>query len=448
MLVACMPNMKKNQVSSIHIPSYLEESMNHDALNKLPYRAWWQEFKDPQMDQLIDKALLYNNDITVAKQSIHIAQAELQTIRLNWLPGVSILSGFSQNPALGNPGVFYGILPSYYVNFVTLYFQQKQAEFALQRSKSYYLGVRLTVMGQVISSYFSLLAWQHQLALLQQIEHDDKALLTSVGLAKRQGLANNQQLLTLNSQLQDVLGMQKQVQSNIVASENALRYLINEPPGQIQLNHLFTSLPSKAVPLNKINARVILRRPDVMVASAALRAACSGINVAESQLFPSENLAYFFGKASLNGSFKSPTHSAPYADAYATFNVSPSLLGRIFTSKAIFNKAIADYNKVIQNALLLIANSIVANEKLMEKYNEDLQSFLSLKKRYQLQENLYRKGLISHNDLLVNRIEINQQDLKLTISKLEQLFSVISLYEELAAGVLYQGPQGQPLLTG
>lgn len=436
-LVACMPSTKNSRLTSIPIPDYLKDSSNHHALNQLPYQAWWQDFKSPLLNQLVDKALLYNNNVVIAKRSIHVAHTELQTIRLNWLPGLNILMGFSQDPALGNPGVFYGVLPSYYQNFVALYFQQKKAEFVLQRAKAYYLGVRLTVIGEVISSYFSLLAWNHQLTLLKQIEQDYKELLASLEIAKKQGLANNLQLLTLTSQLQSILGQQKQVQNNIIASENALRYLINQPPGKIKSSQLFINLPSKAVPLNKINTQVMLRRPDVMVALTSLLAACSGINVAESQLLPALTLDYFWGKASLNGTFKSPTHSAPYGDMYATFNLSPSIFGQIITSKATFNRSLAEYNKTIQNALRLIANSIAANQKLMAKYHEDSLSLISLRKRYQLQQDLYRKGLISHNDLLYSRIEINQQDYRLTISKLEQLFSVISLYEELAAGIFY-----------
>ncbi|KTC93447.1 outer membrane efflux protein [Legionella cincinnatiensis] len=436
-LVACMPSAKNSQLSSIYIPAHLRDSSN-DALNRLPYQAWWEDFKDPLLNQFVAKALLYNNNVTIAKRSIHVAQAELQTIRLNWLPGLNVLMGFAQDPALGNPGVFYGVLPSYYQNFVALYFQQKKAEFILKRAKAYYLGVRLTVIGEVMGSYFSLLAWNHQLALLKQIEQDNKKLLVALKIAKKQGLANNLQLLTVTSQLQSILGLQKQAQNNIIASENALRYLINQPPGKIKSRTSFMHLPSKAVPLNKINTQVILRRPDVMVALTSLLAACSGVNIAESQLLPALTLDYFWGKASLNGTFNNPTHSAPYGDMYATFNLSPSLFGQILTSKAIFNRSLAEYNNVIQNALRLIANSIAANEKLMAKYKEDYLSLAAVKKRYQLQQDLYAKGLISHNDLLYSRIEINQQAYQLTISKLEQLISVICLYEELAAGILYQ----------
>ncbi len=436
-LVACMPSAKNSRLSSIYIPTYLRDSSN-DALNRLPYQAWWEDFKDPLLNQLVEKALLYNNNVTIAKRSIRVAQAELQTIRLNWLPGLNVLMGFAQNPALGNPGVFYGVLPSYYQNFVALYFQQKKAEFILKRTKAYYLGVRLTVIGEVTGSYFSLLAWNHQLVLLKQIEHDNEKLLVSLKIAKNQGLANDLQLLTVTSQLQSILGLQKQVQNNIIASENALRYLINQPPGKIKSRKSFINLPSKAVPLNKINTQVILRRPDVMIALTSLLAACSGVNIAESQLLPALTLDYFWGKASLNGTFSNPTHSAPYGDMYATFNLSPSLFGQILTSKAIFNRSLAEYNNVIQNALRLIANSIAANQKLMAKYHEDYLSLAALQKRYLLQQDLYAKGLISHNDLLYSKIEINQQAYQLTISKLEQLISVIRLYEELAAGILYQ----------
>lgn len=436
LLPSCSLNMN-NQAKSIHIPAFLQDKDHQDALNQLPYQAWWKGFNAPELDRLIDKALIHNNDITIAKQSIRVADAELKTIRLNWLPGVEALAGFSQNPALGTPGAFYGILPSYYLNFFKLYFQQKTAEYKLQRSKAYYLGVRLTMIGQVVSSYFSLLAWHHQLMLLNQIERDNRRLLESIGVAKTQGLANNLQWLTIKRQLQEVKGLQKQVQTNIVASENAVHYLINEPPGRVKLDQSFQHLVSEAVPLNKINVQVILHRPDVMVAWASLQAACSGINVSESQWLPSLSLDYFAGKASFNGTLNNPTSSASYSDAYATFNLSPTLFGQVATSKAIFKKSLAEYNNVIQNALRLIGNGIVANQKFMEKLTADRYAYDALRRRYQLQQALYHQGLISHNDLLYARIALDQQDFKLTMSKLDQLLSANYLYQELAGGIFY-----------
>lgn len=435
-LVACIPNEKDTRLNSNLIPNYLNELGNHHALNRLPYQAWWTDFNDPHLNQLVAKALCYNNDVTIARNSIQVAHAQLNTIRLNWLPGVAVLTGFSQNPALGNPGVFYGILPSYYLNFFTLYFQQKTAELSLKRTKAYYLGTRLTVIGEVVSSYFSLLAWTRQLTLLARIERDYKKLLISLEIAQKQGLTNNIQILTVMSGLQQVSGQYKEIQSNMSVSENALHYLMNEPPGALKPGISLIGLPSKPVPYHKINLQVIVNRPDVMVALASLQAASSGVSVTTSQLLPSMTLDYLGGKASLNGSLSSPTSTVRYNDAYATFNVSPSIFGTIFTSKAIFRRSLAQYNKVIQNALRLIANSIDTHQKLTTKYHQDYSSFLSLKRRYRLEEALYHQGLISHDELLYQRIALNQQDYKLTVSKLEQLISVVRLYEELAAGIL------------
>lgn len=437
MLTSCLPHSKKNVPVPV-IPAYLNETNHNAMLNQLPCRAWWQAYQDPELNQLVDKALSYNNDITIAKQSIRVAQAELKTIQLNWLPGVSFLMGYSQNPAFGNPGVFYGVLPSFYQNIFMLYYQQKKAQYLLQRSRDYYLGVRLAVIGQVVNSYFSLLGWHQQLQLLTQMEHDTAVILASIRTTQTKGLANQRQWLTVNNQLQEIRGLKKQLQSNLVASENALHYLLNESPGHILVKRSLTSIPSHAVPIEKINVQVLLRRPDMAVAVDSLRAACSGVSIASSQLLPAVTLDYLAGQASMDGTFKIPTHYPRYSDLYATFDLSPTIIGQIMTNKAIFHKSLAEYQNVLQNALRVVANSLDVNEKAMAKWLRDDAAYQSIKKRYQLQEKLYQQGLISHNDLLASRIELNQQAFKLTLSKLAQLSSVVGLYQELAAGILYQ----------
>ena len=49
----------------------------------VPEMAWWGRFRDPLLQQLVDKALDRNNDIQAAVGGVYKARAILQQIQMN-----------------------------------------------------------------------------------------------------------------------------------------------------------------------------------------------------------------------------------------------------------------------------------------------------------------------------------------------------------------------------
>lgn len=422
---------------SINLPSDIKTSNNNLQLNNLSNFAWWHQFNDMQLNKLIDIALINNNDIDLASKNIAIAQAQLNQIELGWIPGVNMVAGFSQNPGFGNPGVFYGIQPSYITNLFTTYYAQKQAKYDLQLANITRFGVKLTVISQITASYFSLLTWQANLKILQQQKADYKQLVAIAVSVKKLGLSNDVKITTLKSKLYQVTGKIQVAEKNIVDSENAIHYLINKSPGVVTTDKQLNQINSNIIVFRKINVKTIAKRPDVMYAFKKLESTGVGINVSASQLLPSLDFDYFTGQASLNGTFANPSKAAAFADAYTQLNITPATFGSINVGRKVFQREVTNYNKVIQNALREVSNSIDANEKLSFKYIADKQALKAMINNYHLQQDKYNQGIVNKVLLLNAQIQVNDLELDLNTSKLEQLVSIIMLYQQLAGGYNY-----------
>lgn len=359
-LYSCSTLPSDYKEPAINVPDNIKDANNSSALANLPYLAWWQKFNEPILNRLTESALIYNNDLQIATQNIEVAQAQLDTIELGWIPGLNLYAGFSQNPVLTNPGMFAFVQPNYITNFFTTYYQQKQAKYNLEQVKALKLGVKLTVIGQITAAYFSLLAWQKQLNILLDKQQNYQKLIEITQKAQSVGLANSLQITSLQSQKQIVDGEINKVEKNIVASNNAIRFLINKEPGEIKTDKSIDQINGEIITYKKINVKVIANRPDIMSAFRNLEAVSTGINVTASQLLPSVDIDEFAGVASLNGKIALPNQTANFGDTYALVSISPQTFGSINADKEIFRREVINYNKTIQNALKDVANSIDA----------------------------------------------------------------------------------------
>ena len=79
---------------------------------------WWQQFDDPTLNELVDKALLYNNDIQMAMANVEAAEGELKRVKLHWIPEVDAIGGYSSWPDSGFPGVVVAVVPRFSLIFL------------------------------------------------------------------------------------------------------------------------------------------------------------------------------------------------------------------------------------------------------------------------------------------------------------------------------------------
>ncbi|ARB93754.1 TolC family protein [Legionella longbeachae] len=429
-VTGCHRNVEQ-QVST-PLKKFPSSTKAYKPVNNLPYTAWWKQFHDLELNQLIETGLKNNMDIHIAIGNVQQAQGELQQIKLSWIPTLKLFAGYSTNPALGIPGAFYGVWPYYVLNIMQLYTQQKQATYNLQVYQAAVDGMRLALIGQITTAYFTLIAQMEQLRLLQQLDNDLKSLIALSQQDIKIGLVNEIDLAQLQSDEQIIAAQIKPILHNIVFSENALRFLINEIPGRVKNNNNFATLDFTRFKPGSLPATVLNNRPDMKMAEYALKASRIKISVAYSNFFPALQLDDFLGEVS------SP-HStfAQSVDTYVNWTIAPSVLGNVAASKGAYHAKVAEFEKTVKRILKEVDTDYSANKRMNEQFVAYAQAEEDYRRKYKLQQGLLKTGLISYKDLLQSKIYLDNLALTTNQAKLELAMSLVALYQDLAGGYAY-----------
>lgn len=428
---ADLPNVDKPS-------NFRSATLATSQIESLPYLAWWQQFNDDNLNNLIESGLKSNLDINIALSNLEQARGQLRQVQLSWIPFINLYSGFSSNPSFGDIGTFYGAWPQYIINIAQQIEMQKQAKYNLQMQTAMVDGVRLTLIGQISASYFSLIAQERQLELLEQLNQD---LQTIVNLAVQEikiGVKDNIQLDGLRSQQNLVQAQIAIVKHNIVLSHNSISYLLNQNPHDIKNKNNFNKLDFAKFKPSSMPATVLQNRPDIKIAEYALQASHSGVGVAYGGLFPTLQLDSFFGSGSGGGTLGSPNIYSPMQDAYINWGINPATFGEIEARKGAYQAQVYAYIQTVRKVLRDVDNSLSANNQYNSNYLKTSAALSNLQNKYSLQEGLYKTGIMSYPTLLQSKVDVDNLELTANQAKLQQALALVNLYQELAGGYKYE----------
>jgi NodT family efflux transporter outer membrane factor (OMF) lipoprotein len=423
------------------------------AVDKLPYWVWWKGFNDPDLDRLIEEALKNNLTIAAAIANMEAAQAELNTVKLNWLPFVNVFGGYvsgdSNNTftqlgtlgAIAGSGAFLAVIPQYTLNLFRNYAMQKQSGYMLEMSKAEVLSIRLAVIAQVTGAYFTYLAQLELLDELNNMKSDVDELIRITGNMKKMGMATDMGISDLRAEQRIISGQIALAKRNLAASQNAVRFLINQPPGGFESANSFSAInPGQVIPGN-LPVNIIESRPDIMKAEEALKAANTGVSVVSSNLLPSVNLNYFFAKTDSsinNNSITELETNQNYWAATGAWTISPGMFGQVEVNKATFKAAVASYSNIVNAALHEVDNALSANNSLNLKMIDDSKALEEIEQSNKLKASLVKKGLLSESILIAARMESRLLEIDITLTKLQQLITLVNLYQSLGGGYNYK----------
>ena len=406
--------------------------------------AWWKSFHDKQLDELIAVALKNNTSIEQAIGNITQAAGSLQQVQLAWVPIVgaevaqsssSSSSSSTSYTSLSSNGYAAGLVPSYSLNIFQQLRNQELAEANLEAMKLAKDTVRLTVITQVVGSYFTLRSLDYQLIQQEQLVTD---LTQLYNISKSQYDDGYISLLTLQTYLQQLEQAKAQVpvtQNNIVQTQNALRVLLNQNPGDIKRGLDITNIVLDGVIPVNMPSTVLKQRPDVLQAEALLKAANANIGVATSNFFPTIGLtgAGGVGSSSLSGLFSGAGFWTSQINATMPI-LNLSTFGQIKTAKGAYYTAYYNYIMTVKNAFAQVENGLTAQQKLTDSYNSQAQVYKSSQLSYEISDGRYKSGADSLATLLNSKIAMDNSAITLNTYKLQQLQSIVNLYQVLAGG--------------
>jgi NodT family efflux transporter outer membrane factor (OMF) lipoprotein len=445
-LYACSYNSGyDNPQVSVHKTWTVPQNSVEITESNLAYMQWWLGFNDPLLNKLIESGLANNNTLNMSRGHVEAAEGELKKVQLQWIPDISMLLGYSNNPATGFPGLLAVLAPSYTMNFFRQFKEQKRANYELDIAKAEDDAVKLDVITQISAAYFTYLAEVDRKQLLQILADDISHIADISESIYLGGLSTNINLSEMRAQVHVIHGEQETIEQNIVVTRNALRYLINQNPGDIEIVTPFNQLNNSQLIPGQLPMTVLENRPDMQMAKFRLKASNEGIGIAASALLPTLQLDFIGGPVAGNNKYNFPsplmTNAVDFNDQLLQVPIlRASALGDIDKAKGLDKISYYHYIETLQNALKETTNALSANYRLTKRYNQTESAQRQLTKAYNLNDRLYKRGIQSNLELLRSKVPLDRVSISLNQDKLQQLLTVVNLYHELAGGYKVESP--------
>jgi multidrug efflux system outer membrane protein len=433
----------------------LEDTQNLYRTDKLPTDSlsmanvsWKTLFTDPLLSQYIEEGLQNNIDIRIAIQQIAAAESYFKQGKAGYLPSINTNASathqeFAKNSQFGQ--VFDGSLQQYEVTaslsweadiWGKIHSTRSASQANYLQSIAAHQAVKTQLVSGIATIYYQLLALDQQLAITEQtITTRDKSVETIKAL-KEAGLATQVAVDQNIAQLNNAKVLKVDIETAIFKTENSLSILLGKTPQRIERGTLETQSIDTEMKLG-VPATLLSNRPDVMAAEYQLMQNFEMTNVARSSFYPSLTLTANGGLQSIeldkllnaNSLFASIVGGL----AQPIFN-QRKIRTQYEVTKSQQEQAVLNFKQSLLVAGNEVSDALYAYKAETEKYTYRLNEVEALRKAETNSEELLNNGFANYLDLLIVRQSVLNSELNVIDSKLQQLLTVVNLYEALGGG--------------
>ena len=459
LLLAISLTMQSCFVAKDYTRPELKETKNLYRTGSLPTDSvsmanvsWKSMFTDSYLKQYIEEGLQNNLDIRIAIQQMLAAEAYLKQGKAGFLPSVTAKVNATRN-YLSKNGQQGAILSSLGTDHVDQYELSggisweadvwgkiRSNERAYQadylQSMEAHQAVKTRLIAKIATAYYQLLALDAQLAITKKTIQTREKGVETIKALKNAGQVTQVAVDQNIAQYNNAKALQVDLQTAIFKTENTLSILLGKPAqhferSQIDAQHIDSEL-KLGVP-----AMLLANRPDVKAAEYGLMASFELTNVARSNFYPSLTLTASSG-------FQSLDFDKLFSGNSLFANIIRGLSQPIFNQRRIktqYEVAKAQQEQALLNfkKSLLVAGNEVSNALYdyhaeTKKYQFRENEVEALRQAEQNSEELLNNGFANYLDLLTARQSALNAELNVINSKLNQLLSVVNLYEALGGG--------------
>ncbi|TXF88929.1 efflux transporter outer membrane subunit [Neolewinella aurantiaca] len=418
-----------------------------------PIADWWTAFNDPALDQLIDGARRGNRELAVAAANLTASRAELSRAKVDYLPNVGTTAGYTRQ-RLGE-NVFaqgenanleystYDVLGN--VTWETNLFgrvtdRNRLAQAGLERASAELQSVHVSLFAEVARNYLELRGAQYLRSIAVQNMEEQNQALEVTQLLVDSGTSNSLNVERAKALRESTAALLPQLDARIAALRNALSTLSGELPGELDAPALdeFRPLPSLPPSVAIGNpVELLRRRPDILMAEAALLEQTARYNLAVDELYPSIQFGGNIGFSAID--FASLGTGGAFTWALMPrINWSAFNLGRVRRQiEAEDARALAALNQYEQTVLLALeeVNTALSNYSgELERRDILRRSALASETAAALAKDRYEAGLDNFLDYLVANRDLLEAQRQLAESEIGTTTTLVSIYRALGGG--------------
>ncbi len=418
----------------------LKNGLVPDKYNTETLASWWTTFNDPELSNLINRALSGNLDIKTAKAKIREVRAKSNISKAKLFPSFDATGSTAQNLSNESTGnnettVLYntGFDASWEVDVFGGVRRSVEADEAdLEASNEDLRDILVTLIAEVARNYISVRTYQNRIAAMQANYHTLKETLELAQWRFEAGLTDD---LAVQQALYNLENVRSQIPSLLTGLEetmNVIAVLLGEQPGTI---HKELELP-KPIPSVSINVAVgvpadtIRHRPDIRRAERELAAQTARVGVAVADLYPKFTLN---GSIGLESPFFNKIFSITSGITQPIFH-GGAIRQNIEIQSALQEQAVIKYESTLLKAFEEVENIMKAYIEEQNKRDALYLAETAAKNAAALSQQKFETGLVDFISVLdAQRSHLTFQD-QLAQSKGNVSTNLAKLYKALGGG--------------
>nr|WP_233173263.1 TolC family protein [Flavobacterium sp. ASV13] len=452
-LTSCVVGKKYSRTELNAPEKYREElTVTGDTI----LHSWKTYYKDPLLVDLIEKALVKNNEVLIAVKSMEQLDLSYKQAKLSLLPTLdfdaaatrSYLSKNSLNGSLSAQFTSKDYMDDYSANLrmsweVDIWgkaaMQKRDAKAAYFAQKENLSALKTRIIVQVAQSYYNLLGLDEQLKIAQKNIELSDSTLQMMKLQYNSGSISSLAVNQTEAQKKTAELLVPLAKANIAVQENALQILCGEYPntitrsGNLNVDEFAFEMPAG------IPASLLSRRPDVKASEYTVMSATAKTGLAKATMYPTLSLSPSIG---IN-SFEFDTwFNFPGS---VTKNIAANLAQPIFQKKALRTayevavleqeKAVVQFKQSFITAVGEVSDAMSQLKYADERIKLSEEKASSLEKATSDASLLYKSGMANYLEVITAQNSALQNDLDVVAIKLEKLNAAINLYRALGGGV-------------
>jgi outer membrane protein, multidrug efflux system len=414
--------------------------------------AWWEQYNDPVLNELVQSGLQENKDIKIAAARIEQFLGLYTTTRAALFPqvGAGTTAGRLRLSELVGPSQLQTVPGGTTFNNFQIFINatweidlwgklRRATEAARANMLSTEEGrksVILTLVTSVANSYVNLRDLDKQLEVTRQTTKSYEAKYNIFKLRFDHGYASAMELNQAQEQYEHAAANIPFFEKAIAQQENGLSVLLGRNPGAIPRGKTIDELTLPTVPAG-LPSEVLANRPDIRQAEQNLIAANANIGVAKALYFPSISLTGLYGTASSDFSrlFSGPSRIwSVAAPITAPIFTAGAIAGQVQSAEGVQQETLFRYQQVIQTAFQEVNDSLVDQERTKEQLAALTRQVEALREYARLAWLRFDEGYSSYLEVTYSQNLLYNSELERTEVQRVLLQAFANLYKAMGVG--------------
>ncbi|WP_243442763.1 efflux transporter outer membrane subunit [Pacificimonas flava] len=401
---------------------------------------WWLGFSEPQLNALVEQALLVNRDIEAARQRLLAARASLRAERSDRRPSVDGYAEGGAEVEAGGSGGLTGVAGLSVLLDPDLSGRlsyEVQVAAAQAAAADYFVAdTRRIVAAAVVDAFIELRRTQARLALLEESTALQQQTLEIVSLRFEAGLSANLDVRRAAADLARTRAQRGLLEISRAQAANSLAILLNRPPRNTLANvEVQPEVPDyRGGPPIGLPADLLRRRPDLLVAEADLLAAAAQVGAERADLRPRLTIpgSLVLGSGTLGGLVDEFLGTLVAALDVPIFD-GGRRRAEIAAARAETDARYAEYRRSLLSALADVEGALVAADAYEDRIADLEQAINESQTAFDQSNALYREGLATLFDVLDAQRQLISSREALIDAEANLASAIVSLYASLGA---------------